>query len=212
VLGTEFVRSAARLGALQLVPEICLYQVGDIYELWAQTERELGQSQLPPPFWGVAWPGGLALARYVLDHPALVVGRSVLDFGSGSGLVAIAAAKAGAATVLVSEPDEVARAAIELNAAANGLGPLEFAEDVMAGEPTADVVLAGDVWYEQELAAQVSAFLDRMAASGAVALTGDIGRSYFPRNRYHCLASYEIPVTVPLEGRELVRSAVWQVS
>ncbi len=177
------------------------------------TDRgELAATELPPPFWGVAWPGGQALARYLLDNPAVVAGRSVLDYGSGSGLVAIAAARAGAARIIAAEPDLLARAAIELNSAANGVTAPTCTDDASGLSPAPDVVLAGDVWYEKELADRVSAYLDLVASRGAHVLTGDIGRTYFPRSRYHCLTSYDLPASDMLEGRSAVRASVWQVS
>lgn len=210
----HFVRSATRLARLPFVPEISIFQADDIYALWARTERELGRAGLPPPFWGVAWPGGLALARYLLDHPGLVSGRTVLDFGAGSGLVAIAAAKAGATSVIASEPDPLGQAAIELNAALNGVPAPRCVSADCGGTQSfaADVVLAGDVWYERELADQVSGYLAVAAAGGARVLTGDIGRRYFPRGRYQCLASYEVPVSIALEGRQVLRASVWQAN
>lgn len=195
---------------MPFVPELRLHQAADIYALWEQTEDRAGQTGLPPPFWGVAWPGGQALARYLLDHPATVAGLTVLDVGSGSGLVAIAAARAGAAMVIASEPDPLALAAIELNAAANGVPPPACVPAARGAATTQDVVVAGDVWYEKELADQVSACFDEAAAAGARVLTGDIGRAYFPRGRHYLVASYEIPATIPLEGSELVRVSVWR--
>lgn len=212
VTSAQFVRSATRLVPAPFVAEISLHQAGDIYALWELTERERGQTGLAPPFWAVAWPGGQVLARYLLDHPAVAAGRSVLDVGSGSGLVAIAAAKAGAASVIASETDPLARAAIELNAAANDLPPPECIGSVFGSGPTVQLVLAGDVWYERDLAEQVAAYLDRAAAAGACVLTGDIGRSYFPHDRYQRLASYELPASVALEGRDLLSASVWRAS
>jgi predicted nicotinamide N-methyase len=210
----HFVRSATRLARLAFVPEISIYQSDDIYGLWARTERELGRAGLPPPFWGVAWPGGLALARYLLDHPALVTARTVLDVGSGSGVVAIAAAKAGAARVMASEPDPLAQAAIRLNATINGVQAPACVGDISAAppDPAADVVLAGDVWYDRELAEQVGSYLATAAAAGACVLTGDIGRRYFPRGEYQCLASYEVPASVALEGKQALTASVWQAN
>lgn len=187
-----------------------MHQADDIYAVWHLTERELGRAGLPPPFWSVAWPGGQALARYLLDHPAVVAGRTVLDFGSGSGLVAIAAAKAGAADVTVAETDPLAAAAIDLNAAANGLPAPVRLDNVGGTATTADVVVAGDVWYERKLADLVSAYFDQVAAAGAEVLTGDIGRRYFPRGRYECVASYAVPASTALEGRELLSASVWR--
>lgn len=211
----HFVRSATKLAPVPFVAEVSLHQADDIYAVWEQTERELGQAELPPPFWCVPWPGGQALARYLLDHPALVAGRTVLDFGSGSGLVAIAAAKAGAGAVMVAESDPFAMAALELNAAANGV-PAPGVAGVVAGAApvpgvAADVVLAGDVWYEKNLAGHVGGYLASAAAAGAIVLTGDIGRAYFPRDRYLRLGSYEVPANVDLEGRQVLTASVWQV-
>jgi predicted nicotinamide N-methyase len=208
----QFVRSATLLAPVPLVPEISLYQAADVWAVWQQTERELGQAELPPPFWGVAWPGGQALARYLLDHPDLVAGRSALDLGSGSGLVAIAAAMAGARSVLASETDPLASTAIELNAAANGIGVPACVGDFGDATLAADVVLGGDIWYERDLADRVTAFFDRSAAAGALVLAGDIGRRYFPRNRYRRLASYQLQASADLEGSELLTASIWQAS
>jgi predicted nicotinamide N-methyase len=203
----QFVLSGTRLSVVPFVPEIVLHQAGDIYALWEQTERELGQGEMPPPFWAVAWPGGQALARYVLDHPSAVAGRRVVDFGSGSGLVAIAAAMAGAAAVVAQETDPLAATAISLNAEANGVPAPACVSDAGSGE----VILAGDVWYEKDLADSVCGYLEAAAATGTDVLAGDIGRRYFPRGRYDCLASYDLPASVALEGSESLRASVWRV-
>lgn len=206
----DIVRGATALAPVPFVPEIRLHQSGDLYELWHQTERELGRAGLPPPFWGVPWPGGQALARYLLDHRGVVAGRSVLDFGSGSGLLAIAAAAAGAAGVTAAETDPLAVAAIGLNAAANGVpAPLCVAE-ARAALAGAEVVLAGDVWYERDLADHAAAFLAEASAGGALVLTGDISRRYFPRGRYECVASYLVPASRELEGKDYLDAAVWR--
>lgn len=206
----RLVRSATSLAPVPFVPEISLLQADDIYATWELTERRLGQQDLPPPFWSVAWPGGQALARYLLDHPDVVAGQRVLDLGSGSGLVAIAAARAGAAAVIAADPDPIATAAIALNAAANNVPVPVCIAEARDAAVRADVIVAGDVWYERELAGQVSAYLDEMAAAGADVLTGDIGRTYFPRGRYACLASYELPASLALEGRQVLRASVWR--
>lgn len=206
-----FVRSATRLCPVPNVPEISLRQASDIYALWEQTEQELGGTELPPPFWAFAWPGGRALARYLIDHPAAAAGRSVLDIGSGSGLVAIAAAKAGAATVLAAEPDLLARAAIELNAAANDVPIPVCVEAGRDDALAAEVVVAGDVWYEREMAQSVLAYLDQAAAAGATVLAGDIGRRYFPRDRFDCLVSYELEASFELEGKPVLTASAWRL-
>lgn len=214
----EFVRRATRLAPVGFVPEISVHQTDDLYELWAATERARGQEGLPPPFWAVAWPGGQALARYLLDHPDLVAGRSVFDFGSGSGLVAIAAARAGAARVTAGETDQFAVAAIEANAAANGV-----AVSVRGDAPASSLVaacpgglpgllVAGDVWYEKELADQVMALAEQAARLGAQVLAGDIGRTYFPRARFQEVASYQVPASRALESAEVLRACVWRVN
>ena len=204
------MRSATSLAPVPFVPEIILHQADDIYATWELTESALGQTGLAPPFWSVAWPGGQALARYLLDHPELVIGGTVLDIGSGSGLAAIAAAMAGAAVVIAAEPDPLGAAAIAMNAAVNDVPVPICVGDASRAGVRADVVVAGDVWYERELADQVTMYLDEMAAAGVSVLTGDIGRTYFPAGRYVHLTSYEIPVSVALEGRQVVTTSVWR--
>jgi predicted nicotinamide N-methyase len=203
---SQFVLSATRLSPVPFVPEILLYQADEIYALWEATERAAG-GELPPPFWAVAWPGGQALARYLLDHPSAVAGRRVLDFGSGSGLVAIAAAKAGAAAVVAQETDRLAVAAIALNAAANDVPR----PACISGAGSGEVVVAGDVWYEKELAESACGYLESAAAAGSYVLAGDIGRRYFPRGRYDLLVRYDLPGSLALEGSESLRASVWQV-
>ncbi len=204
----EFVLSATELAPVPFVDEISLYLAGDIYEIWRRTELHAGQTELAPPFWAFAWPGGQALARYILDHPELVSGRSVLDVGCGSGLVAIAAAKAGAAAVTASDTDPFARTAVLLNSSANQVR-VSVVPDVLGSTHEADVVLAGDVWYEQDLSNLVMGFLDRAAAAGSEVLAGDIGRRYFPRDRFQPAASFEVPVSRALESAETMRASVW---
>ena len=213
MIPAEFIRSATLLTTVPLVPELSLYLASDIYAVWEQTEAALGQQELPPPFWSVAWPGGQALARYVLDHLDLVAGRTVVDYGSGSGLVALAAAKAGAAIVTAVEPDPMAQAAIALNAAANMLPLPVCVGEVLASEQVPDVVVAGDVWYDQQLAELVGAYLGKASRDGASVRIGDIGdtgRKYFPCAGNRRLATYELPSTVAIEGRERVSASVWQ--
>ncbi|WP_244600030.1 class I SAM-dependent methyltransferase [Blastochloris tepida] len=207
---TAFVRANSRLMPVALVPEIRLHLADAVVPLWQATEAELDRMMLPPPFWAFAWAGGQALARYVLDHPDSVAGRRVLDLASGSGLVAIAAAKAGA-TVTAAEIDGFAAAAIALNAAANGVGiAVETADLLDAPEVAAfEVVLVGDAFYERDLAARALAFLDRQAASGARVLIGDPGRCYLPQARLARLAHYEVPVTRDIEDREIKPTAVY---
>jgi len=204
----EFVLANSMLRPVPLVPEIRLHLGDDAFSLWEAAERELGAPEQPPPFWAFAWPGGQALARYLLDHPDRVAGRAVLDLGSGSGLAAIAAAMAGASAVLASELDPFASAAIELNAAANRV-PVAVTGDVLdgAGEDAA-VVLAADIWYERGLADRALALLRRARARGADVLAGDVGRAFLPRSALRELAAYDVPVVAQLEDAAVTRVLV----
>jgi predicted nicotinamide N-methyase len=205
----RFVRAACRLAEVPDVEQIRLYLADDVIGLWQRTEDELGPGQ-PPPFWAFAWPGGQALARYLLDHRDLVAGRTVLDLGSGSGLVAIAAAMAGAATVLASEIDPLAVAAIGLNARANAVPAPAVLGDVLDGDGEgAEVVLAGDVWYSRALAERVLRLIERATARGASVLTGDIGRAFLPYERLRILDARDIPVVAELEDTSVKRTMIW---
>jgi predicted nicotinamide N-methyase len=192
------------------VPEIVLHLADEAHELWLKTEEELEAIGLPPPFWAFAWAGGQGLARYVLDHPACVAGRRVVDLASGSGLVAIAAAQAGAARVLALDIDPFAREAAELNAALNGVTLAIASEDRIGRPVEADVLLAGDVFYDQGFAARLAPWFDALAAGGVEVLVGDPGRAYLPAARVERLAVYEVPVTRALEDAEVKRTTVWR--
>jgi predicted nicotinamide N-methyase len=207
------IRSATRLSPVPLVPEIRLHQAAEPIGLWERTEQELGRTGLPPPFWAFAWPGGQALARYLLDHPAVVRGRRVLDIASGSGLAAIAAALAGAADVTACDVDPLAVAAITLNAAVNGVHITASGEDILHDAardwPGAGLVLIADAFYERELAGQVMRFAERARAHGAAVLAADPGRTYLPRSLLTALASYDVPGVGALEDTERKRTTVW---
>ncbi len=192
-------------------PEISLYVAQEATELWQKTEDELATIGLPPPFWAFAWAGGQALARYLLDDPALVRGRRVLDFASGSGLVAIAAARSGAASIEACDIDAFAAEAIALNAAANGVAVSVCLEDLVGRDEGWDVVCAGDVCYEKAMAQSVIAWLTQLSARGARVLIGDPGRSYLPLDRLEPLASYAVPVTRSLEDADIKTSTVWRL-
>jgi predicted nicotinamide N-methyase len=205
----SFVRATSRLAAVPEVGQLRLHLANDVIGLWQRAEDELGPGQ-PPPFWAVAWPGGQALARYLLEHPDVVAGRTVLDLGSGSGLVAIAAAMAGAATVLASEVDPLAVAAIGLNARANAVPAPAVLGDVLDGDGEgAEVVLAGDLWYSRQLAERVLGLIERATARGASVLTGDIGRAFLPRERFRVVEASDIPVVAGLEDASVKRTMIW---
>jgi predicted nicotinamide N-methyase len=207
-----FVRANTRLTSPPQVPEIRLHVAEEAFGLWAKTEKFLGRRQLAPPFWAFAWAGGQALARYVLDHSDLVRGRMVLDLATGSGLVAIAAARAGAARVTATDIDGLALAAFNLNAEANGVQPAGVLKDVLDGEAyPAEVVLAGDVFYEKSMADRVLGFLIRAQSSGAVVLVGDPNRAYLPRPSFELLATYRVDVTPALEDSLVKPTTVWRL-
>ncbi|MBB6309372.1 class I SAM-dependent methyltransferase [Xanthobacter tagetidis] len=205
-----FIRAETRLRPVPLVPEIALHVADEAVPIWHRTEEELGEMGLPPPFWAFAWAGGQALARHVLDHPGLVAGRRVLDFASGSGLVGIAAMKAGALSADCADIDPFARAAIALNGASNGVALTPRGADLIGADEGWDVVLAGDIAYERDLAARVFAWLLALAARGAVVLIGDPGRTYLPKDRLEKLADYSVPVTRELEDMEIKRTSVFR--
>jgi predicted nicotinamide N-methyase len=208
-----FVRANAALLAPPLVPEIRLHLASEVTPLWHATEEALARDQLPPPYWAFAWAGGQALARHLLDRPALVAGRHVLDFGAGSGLVAIAAAKAGAAAVTAADIDPFAAAAIALNAAANGVAVAVESADVIGREPAAwDAVLVGDMCYERPLAERLTAWLRRLAGAGVVVLLGDPGRAYLPKSGLLPLARYRVPTSRELEDRDEREGVVWRLT
>jgi predicted nicotinamide N-methyase len=204
-----FIRANTRLLPVPHAPEIRLHLADEATDLWQKTEDELGQIGLEPPYWAFAWAGGQALARFILDRPEFVRGRRVLDFASGSGLTAIAAAKAGAAQVFANDIDDFAMAAIALNAEANGVALESLAEDVI-GRSEWDIVLAGDVCYEREMAARVTEWLTGLAAQGVTVLLGDPGRNYLAKDKLEKLAEYAVPTTRALEDTEIRRTAVWR--
>ena len=192
------------------VPEIVLHLATEAHDLWLKTEEDLEKIGLPPPFWAFAWAGGQGLARYVLDHPETVAGKRVLDFASGSGLVAIAAKLSGAADVLAADIDPWTETAVALNAAENGV-ELRFTGDNQIGKAVdADVILAGDVFYDRDFADLLIPWFSRHAGEGKLVLVGDPGRSYCPKDRLEKLALYEVPVTRALEDSEVKRTTVWR--
>ena len=194
------------------MPEIRLHLATEITPIWRATEETLARSALPPPFWAFAWAGGQALARYLLDHPAGVAGHSVLDFGAGSGLVAIAAAKAGAASVFAAEIDHFAAAAIAANAALNDVAIAVTTADLLdTVDPRWEVVSAGDVCYERPMADRVTGWLRGLAARGTLVLLGDPGRAYLPSEGLVERGRYLVPTSRELEDRDTRDAVVWEV-
>ena len=199
------------LTSVPLAPEISLHLAGPGVGLFDATGGEY-RSDRPPPFWAFAWAGGQALARFVLDHPEVVRGRRVLDLATGSGLAAIAAARAGAAAVAVQDVDPEAVAAAQRNAAANGV-TLSVADDVTpataAGGP--EVVLAGDAFYTAPVAAQMRRRLVAAREADARVLVGDPGRGYFPERLFRRVATFTVPVPAALEETETLVTSVWEM-
>jgi len=209
-----FIRANTRLRPVPLVPEIKIFVADETVPIWQKTEDELNEAGLPPPFWAFAWAGGQALARYVLDHPGTVRDRQVLDIASGSGLVGIAAMKAGAVGVTVSDIDAFAIAAAELKAEVNQVRLTSCGNDVLDTQPNDrwQTILAGDIFYEQGTAARAFRFLSEHARAGTTILIGDPGRSFLPKAKLVRLADYRVPVTRDLEDAEIKNTAVWTIS
>jgi predicted nicotinamide N-methyase len=226
-----FIRANTELAAPPLVPEIDLHLATEVVSLWRKTEEELDSEGIPPPYWAFAWAGGQALARYVLDHPKIVAGRSVLDFGTGSGIIAIAAAKSGARVITAADIDGFATAAIGLNCWANGVScmvrrsdtnapcngrrgeKIEIVTEDIIGRPWAcDVILVGDMCYERPLAERMLEWLCDCARRGADVYLGDPGRAYFPSDTAYKLATYHVRTTRELEDREIRETSVYRLT
>jgi predicted nicotinamide N-methyase len=209
----QFIIDNTRLLAPPLVPEIKLHLAEESLPIWRKTEEELGEANVPPPYWAFAWAGGQALGRYLIDEPATVCGKRVLDVGSGSGLTAIVASRCGALEVVAADIDLFALAAVAINADANGVTVATTTTDVLAAppDPRWDVILVGDLFYERGLADSVLAYAQAAARQGALVLAGDPQRSYFPRDRFQKLATYSVPVTRELEDATIKQTAVWRL-
>lgn len=204
-----FIRANTRVLSPPHCPEIKLHLADDAVALWEMTEKELGEIGLPPPFWAFAWAGGQALARYILDHPEIVRGKSVLDVASGCGLVAIAAMKAGAARAIAVDLDAFAAEAARLNADLNGVALEARAADALAAAAQEEIVLVGDLFYDRDIA---PVLLTWLKASRAEVLIGDPGRTYLPRDELTKIAEYEVPVSRALEDAEVKRTGVWRLN
>jgi predicted nicotinamide N-methyase len=208
----EFARAHVRLSPVSLVPEISMYLAGRTTGLWTLTDGGY-RSDTPPPFWAFAWPGGVALARHVLDHPGLVAGRRVLDVGTGSGLVALAAARAGAAAVTAVDSDPLAVDAVRRNARANNVDVTARRQEIdAAGDPAdAEVVLAGDAFYSAASARGMLAFLRRCARAGALVLLSDPGRGFLPTGTFTSVATLDVPVPLALEDAPVAHTTIWRL-
>jgi predicted nicotinamide N-methyase len=209
VPAADFLRAHTRLAPVPFVPELLLHQADEPIALWVATEA--AGTEQPPPFWAFAWAGGQALARHVLDEPDLVAGRDVLDLATGSGLVAVAAARAGARPVTANDIDPLSLAAAAANAQANAVDVRLVEGDLLRTDDRYAVVLAGDVFYSREMSARVLPFLRRAAGRGSLVLVGDPGRAYLPVDQMIKRASYDVPVLESLESVPVRHTTVWQV-
>ena len=208
----DFIKANTRILSPPLCPELRLYLAEQSLPIWMKTEEELGASGLPPPYWAFAWAGGQALGRYILDTPATVAGKPVFDLAAGCGLTAIAALKAGALRATGNDVDAFAGAAMQLNAALNGVEMTIRLGDMLSGPAIADhVILVGDLFYEKPLAARVLTWLTACQLAGASILTGDPQRTYFPKDRFSMVAEYKVPVSRELEDAEFKQTAVWRL-
>ncbi len=206
-----FIRENTSILSPPLVPEVKLHLAHEAVPIWQKTEEELGEIGLPPPFWAFAWAGGQALARYILDNPEIVQGKRVIDIASGSGLVAIAALKAGAASVLAADIDVFSIAAISLNANLNSVLLASTSANLLATPPPkVDVILVGDLFYEKHVAELCFNWL-RQARTSQIYI-GDPGRSYLPKTALTKIAEYSVPVSRDLEDAEIKQTAVWKLA
>ena len=209
-----FIRANTALEAPAMVPEFRLWLASEYVPIWQATETWLEEQNVDPPYWAFCWPGGQAIARYLLDHPDQVRGKRVIDFAAGSGVSAMAAMRAGALSVIANDIDAMSLAATRLNAVANHLEVGLSGEDWLAGPgaaPEADVVIAGDVCYERDMSARALAWLRGHANAGRLVLLGDPGRNYFSAQGLEERARYDIPTSLQLENRGMRETVVWRV-
>ncbi len=211
--GRHFILANTGLMAPPHVPEVELYLADEAHELWLKTEEQLGEMGLQPPFWAFAWAGGQGLARFILDNPRIVSGKKVLDFATGSGLVAIAAKKSGASQVLANDIDPFCAAAVELNANQNKC-EIDYSNNDLVGRSDInfDVILAGDIFYDRQMVQKVWPWLKHQSKRGTDVLIGDPGRSYLPHDELENVAQYQVPVTRALEDAEVKRASIWRIA
>jgi predicted nicotinamide N-methyase len=208
-----FIRTQTKIARPSLVPELKLHLATEISPIWRATQTELDNYGIPPPYWAFCWPGGQALTRFLIDQPHWVTGKRVLDFAAGSGISGIAAARMKAAHVTVAEIDEVAVAAIALNAKLNKVAIDIVTEDLVGRTDLGfDIVLAGDVCYERPMAERVFAWFEALADAGVVVLMGDPGRAYLPRKGLVEMARYQVPTSTELEDKDMRLTLVWRIT
>ncbi len=207
-----FIAANTAPGHHPLVPEIRLCLASAITPIWHASEENLAAQGVEPPFWAFAWPGGAALARFLLDRPETVRAKDVLDIAAGSAIAAIAAGLSGAARVRAADIDALARAAIARNAGLNGVSVEVIAGDPLAvPPPTADLILAGDVFYDRKMAARIEPWLRAAQAGGAEVLVADPGRAYLPKSGLQVIGSYAVPTTLDLEDREVRKTVIYRL-
>ena len=204
-----FIEANTQPLAVPLCPELRLWTASEATALWEKTEAALEAIDLPPPFWAFPWAGGQALARFLLDRPHIVAGRRVLDVASGSGLVALAAARAGAADVVANDTDAMAAHAVACNTALNGLTLRTHTGDLVGTDERFDVVVAGDIAYQADMAAHLLPWLESLGRDGAAVFIGDPGRAYLPRDRWRAVARYLVPVSRAIEDADVKATSVW---
>jgi len=208
---TAFIHANTRAVRPPCIPELVLNMAEDSLALWRMTEEELGRHGLPPPFWAFAWAGGQALARHLLDNPILVAGRTVLDVAAGSGLLAIAAMRAGAASARAVDLDPFSAAAVRLNAALNGVEISAETADALSTPPQEETILVGDLFYDRDIAAQLLPWLREAAGRGRTVLVGDPGRAYLPKSALEKVAEFAVPVSRDLEDQDVKHTGVWRL-
>ena len=209
-----FIRRNTALEAPAMVPEFKLWLATEYVPIWQATESWLEEQNVDPPYWAFCWPGGQAIARYLLDNPEQVHGKRVIDFAAGSGVSSLAAARAGAQSVMANDIDVLSLVAARLNGEANGVAFNVSAEDWLAGPdgtPDTDVLIAGDVCYEREMSLRALAWLRSHARLGRLVLLGDPGRNYFSAQGLEERARYDIPTSLQLENRGMRETVVWRV-